>query len=621
MRKAYAGIMLSMAQESAARVLAAERRAAALAAGLEAAKDDGVAALLRLKAIMEARVKEVELQSSAHVKRIKELEEQLHGTQKTMASLKVELHLANNELEQTRKTLAEARVNGLPTSKEADSNKDTSPRSEIHQQGQGGNILLKNKKNADDCDEACLVPISAENGAVEKLDINCCSPDLPSFMERNKKPNFYHNGCTQRIHALKQRTKGTGASLKQNPKQATALNSCSKTRKNNAAKNPCHTRSIMEDILQTKFLGKYKGKRGRRSRPSGKHDNSSEHGEAEDKLSDTSDGNGCLLLIQALEQELSPPQMSAGQGVDALTDMKEDLKISRRDAGLNQGTAFPELLDVLAVNNMQVKKRKRTKTIRVLEDELSDSKSVPGSANTLLRTTSEKSVSDNELISEVAENRSDTSAKNNGPPLKCTTENFMHQTSVDNGQFEPENSSTVLLQSTKSEPIDYGNLVVDQLEQRTPNTNTASCKEVLEDGSCTLASHKADASTVSSLDKEENSKASSGLPVQALEKPDASIDISLNKEEHAKTASGASMQAEGARHIKYTFNRRKRKCVSIYSTPQRAVPEKSSDLGSPPKKQNPHPNPVMQEHPVGSPQRDNHLVHIAQQLILLSEHK
>jgi hypothetical protein len=57
MRKAYAGIMLNMAQESAARVLAAERRAAALAAGLEAAKDDGVAALLRLKAIMDARVR------------------------------------------------------------------------------------------------------------------------------------------------------------------------------------------------------------------------------------------------------------------------------------------------------------------------------------------------------------------------------------------------------------------------------------------------------------------------------------------------------------------------------------------------------------------------------------
>ncbi|RLN07351.1 uncharacterized protein C2845_PM11G09270 [Panicum miliaceum] len=485
MRKAFARIMLNMAQESAARVLAAERRAVALAAGLKAAKEDGVAALLRLKAIMEARVKEVELESLAHVKRSKELEEQLHGAQNTMASLKVELHQANNELEQTRKTLAEARINGPPTYKEADSNKDTSPRSKIHQQG--GNILLKNKKNAEDCDDTCLFPIATkENGAVKKLDINRCSPDLPSFMERSKKPKFNHNGCTQRIHALKQQAQGTDASLKQNQKRAIVLNSRSKTRQNNAPKNPWHTRSIMEEILQTKFLGKYKRKRDRRSRPSCKFDNStSEHGEAEDKLSDTYEGNVCLLLLQALEQELSPPKISVGHARQALSDMKKDLKI--------------------------------------------------------------------------------------------------------------------------------GNLVVDQLEQRTPNTNTASWKEVSEDGSCSLASHKAGASAVISLDKEEKLTASSGLPMQALDKTDASIGISLNKQVHAKTASGASIQTEGPRLIKYTFNRIKRKCVSIYSTPQHVVPEKSSDLGSPANKQNAHLDHVMQDHPMDSPQGNNHLVHVAQQ--------
>jgi len=558
------------------------------------------------------QVKEVELGSLAHVKRINELEEQLHGAQNIMASLKVELHQAHNELEQTRETLAEARINGLPTYKEADSNKDTSPRSKIHQQGE--NILLKNKKNAEDCDDTWLVPIAAkENGAVEKLDINRCSPDLPSFMERNKKPKFNHNGCTQRIHALKQPAQGTDASLKQNQKQATVLNSCSKARQNYA--NPCHTRSITEEILQTKFLGKYKRKRSRRRRPSYKFNNStSEHVEAEDKLSDTSEGNGCLLLIQALEQELSPPKISAGQDRKALSGIKKDLKIGRRDARLNLGTAFPELLDVLAIDNMQVKKRKRTKTVGVVEDEFSNSKSVPRSANTLLRTTSDKSMSDNELIYEMTENRSDTPAEENGP-LKYTEENCMHQTGADNGQFYPEKSSAVLLQSTKSEATDYGNLVVDQLKQKTPNTNIAIRKEVSEDGSCSLASHKAGTSTIISLDKEEKLKASSGLPVQALDKSKASIGISLNKEEHAKTGSEASKQTEGARHIKYTFNRRKRKCVSIYNT--RAVPEKSCDLG----KQNPHLDPVMQDHPMGSPRGSNHLVHIAQQLILLSEHK
>jgi hypothetical protein len=63
LRKAYADVMLNMAQESAARVLAAERRAATLAAGLAAAKKDGVATLVRLKAVMDARVRPVLLSS------------------------------------------------------------------------------------------------------------------------------------------------------------------------------------------------------------------------------------------------------------------------------------------------------------------------------------------------------------------------------------------------------------------------------------------------------------------------------------------------------------------------------------------------------------------------------
>jgi hypothetical protein len=57
LRKAYAEIMLNMAKESAARVLAAERRAAALAGDVAAAKEEGVATLCRLKGIMEDKVR------------------------------------------------------------------------------------------------------------------------------------------------------------------------------------------------------------------------------------------------------------------------------------------------------------------------------------------------------------------------------------------------------------------------------------------------------------------------------------------------------------------------------------------------------------------------------------
>jgi hypothetical protein len=49
---------------------------------------------------------------------------------------------------------------------------------------------------------------------------------------------------------------------------------------------------------------------------------------------------------------------------NVLTDLKEHSKLSRRDAKLSQCPAFSELVDVLAFNNMHMKRSKRTKTMR-----------------------------------------------------------------------------------------------------------------------------------------------------------------------------------------------------------------------------------------------------------------
>jgi hypothetical protein len=157
-------------------------------------------------------------------------------------------------------------------------------------------------------------------------------------------------------------------------------------------------------------------------------------------------------------------------------------------------------------------------------------------------------------------------------------------------------------------------MLVQQPEHKTPD-NTTSCKEVNGEGSCSSASEKADASTVTSLEKDEKFKAaSSGLPMQASEKPDASVGCSLYKNEHADTSSGASMQADGVRHIKYTFNCRKRKYVSLNSTPPCAIPDKGSDLLSAPKEGEPHPNAEPQVNLIDSTQGDNQLVQVAQQV-------
>ncbi|KAG8059117.1 hypothetical protein GUJ93_ZPchr0002g23759 [Zizania palustris] len=537
MRKAYAEIMLNMAQESAARVLAAERRAAALAGGLVAAREDGVAALVRLKAIMEARIKEVESQSLAHIKKIKELQEQLHGAQDTVTSLQIELHIANTKLEQTRSALSEERKNNIHTCHKINSNKNCSTCSKKHLQDR----VSKNKNTV------------KESEAVESLEkLYNCGSDLGSFMSGNKKPELYRNGCTQRIHALKQQSLSGDSSLVQNNKQASALNSRSKTGKRDTDKNLHSTRSIMEQILQTKFLANCKRKRGRRSRPSYMHDNSGEHGQAEYKSSDASDGNGCLLLLQALEQDLSPLMVSAEHDGEALADQKDDLLMDGKDSSLNLHTASPGLNDILSVSSIRMKRRKRSKTIRVFESGCSEAKSISELGETLPRSTNENNMSNHE-------DSSDTPPRNSSPVMQCSAENLMCVAdAASTGQLKSENSSPRALKSIESEIGDEGNSRGDYLECRTPENNALGLEEV---------------------------------------------------------------NVEGGRHIKYTFNRRKRKTAPSDSTPQGAVPEKSSSLLCPDDRTEPCAKPEMPHLLTQSPRADNQLIHVAQQLILLAAQK
>lgn len=88
------------------------------------------------------------------------------------------------------------------------------------------------------------------------------------------------------------------------------------------------------------------------------------------------------------------------------------------------------------------------------------------------------------------------------------------------------------------------------------------------------------------------------------DRADHLIISSLEKEQNAKAASGVSMQPEGVRCIKYTFNRRKRKNVSL----------NSSSLVSLADKQESQAKPETQNHLVESPKGDNQLAHVAQQV-------
>ncbi|KAF7089697.1 hypothetical protein CFC21_092600 [Triticum aestivum] len=595
LRKAYAAIMLNMAKESAARVLAAERSVAVLTGGIAAAKEDGVAALVRLKNIMEDRMKQVELQSLAHVRKITELQEQLHDARNTVTSLQVELQRANTELEEKRKTLAEERMNILPTCDKIGSNKSKISRSKVHLQNRS---LSSKDKNT-----VCRVSSDAkENGAVVNMEnLYHRGSDMPSFIARNKKRELYRNGCTQRIRALRQRGPAADSS-KQSSKEASASNNHSKTGKSDSVRSTRQTRSTIEQILQTKFLANCKRKRGQRSRPGYKHDSSDVHVKTEDKSSGTSDENGCLLLLQALEHDLSPPNLFSGHSGEGLTDLKDDLLMGGKVADFNYCMASPGPIDAHAISNMRATRRKRSKMVRVFEAGCSESKSVPG--NNLLRSTNEDTIFENGQSSERIDDHSDTSAINNASVLSDVTKILIHSSGANNDQFQSGDSSPLVFQSTKSQVDGEGELRAKHPDCRTPENNSAKKKEVKVDESCNLTSDRADHLIISSLEKEQSTKA----------------------------ASGVSVQPEGVRCIKYTFNRRKRKNVSLNSSSLVSLADKQESLAKPetqnhlvesPKadKQESQAKPETQNHLVESPKGDNQLAHVAQQLILLSELK
>jgi hypothetical protein len=230
----------------------------------------------------------------------------------------------------------------------------------------------------------------------------------------------------------------------------------------------------MEQILQTKFLANCKRKRGQRSRPSYKQDTSDVHVKTEDKSSDTSDENGCLLLLHALEQELSPPRLSTGHSGEGLTNLKDDLLMDGKDADFNLCMVSPGPIDALAVSGLRTIRRKRSRTVRVFETGCSESKSVPGS--NLVRSASEDTICKSEQSSEKIDNHSDTPAINNASILSDasenlihpsdaadnlmlpsdTTENLIHPNGANTDQAQSGDSSPLALQSTKSQVVVEG---------------------------------------------------------------------------------------------------------------------------------------------------------------------
>ncbi|KAG6474686.1 uncharacterized protein LOC122027894 isoform X1 [Zingiber officinale] len=189
LKRAYADVILNTAKESAVRILAAERRTLQWKQSSSLVKEDSVALILRLKALMDSRIKETESVNLSQATRIRELEVQLREANHTIHRLNSKLQKVSSELENQKSDKSES-LQGKDTDDhiisqtnnpdEAASSQETVPHS-TYAKYSNQKEPTKHSTTSDD---------------------STGTPDLVSLILRNKEPEPFRNGCTQRIRAL-----------------------------------------------------------------------------------------------------------------------------------------------------------------------------------------------------------------------------------------------------------------------------------------------------------------------------------------------------------------------------------------------------------------------------------
>ncbi|XP_019456531.1 PREDICTED: uncharacterized protein LOC109357201 [Lupinus angustifolius] len=207
LKKAYADIILNTAKEAAARVMVSERKATRFQQELASTKDEALRMLLRLKQMLDSKVKEAELTSLSQQKKIDELEAQLQEAEDIVSNLRAELREAETKLENVtnhRMHLPlEQNVEGEAATQEYclqdrldpyDGSRHPLPDSHIEP------VSISDTRNAivigtNDSRTCCVSHNHSHNCYIH-------NPDFASIVIRRKEPQLYRNGCTQRIHAF-----------------------------------------------------------------------------------------------------------------------------------------------------------------------------------------------------------------------------------------------------------------------------------------------------------------------------------------------------------------------------------------------------------------------------------
>ncbi|KAI3865294.1 hypothetical protein MKX03_037272 [Papaver bracteatum] len=189
LKKAYADIILNTAKEAATRIMIAERKAIGFQQHVFSVKDDALNMLLRLKQMSDSKVAQIETESANQRRRIKELEAQLNEAKAIERDLRVELKGAQVELEEVK-------------------NKSMQPASELPVSPGTSNAGMNLENTGDNCcsirEDSTEPTAQVTRDSVELFDDNT---DLASLIMRNKKPELYKNGCTQRIRAFEGKLK------------------------------------------------------------------------------------------------------------------------------------------------------------------------------------------------------------------------------------------------------------------------------------------------------------------------------------------------------------------------------------------------------------------------------
>ncbi|KAL8547380.1 hypothetical protein ACS0TY_006922 [Phlomoides rotata] len=197
LQKAYADIILSISKDTAARVLASERKSAMFQYELKVAREEGVRMLMRLKQMMDSQSSEAEAASLIQRKKIEELEAQLQEAEDIVRDLREELEDVQAKLERVQSEnfhhpneLSNACSKEVPVQNNVSSYQS----SEYLPPNESFDVMVPDLSQKNECLKCC-------NETVCSCDVFTGDRDLPSITVVDKDPGLYRNGCTQRIRA------------------------------------------------------------------------------------------------------------------------------------------------------------------------------------------------------------------------------------------------------------------------------------------------------------------------------------------------------------------------------------------------------------------------------------